>query len=292
VSRYRLIADSGSGLTLQRLGSAAGSTWQTIRTGLPNKAAFSRLNNVSLQVYRSDGTSTRYYGSLSAVRVSATGTAGGVRTVDRVTYDKYAMGVTPREMPASWQHAGVQAQAIAARTYGDYEVHHPPSSYYDICDTSSCQVYGGHAHYDSHGNTLWIDDQPVAKETTNLVLHYQHTPVFAQYSASNGGWTVAGSQPYLPAKADGYDSSKSGDPYLNATKTVSVATLAKHFGLAKATKIAITKRDGHGSWGGRVLSGYLSGTTSTGAAKTVNFDGFDLQAAFGLGTTLLQVQAA
>src|SRR5207247_465749 len=134
IQRYRLIADSGSGLTLQKLGTAAGATWQTVRTNLPDNAEFHRRNWYSMRLYLADGTSTRYYGVLRAVRVSATGAAGGVQTVNRVTYDKYAQGVVPREMPASWDRAATDAQAIAARTYCDYAVHHPQSPSYDLCD--------------------------------------------------------------------------------------------------------------------------------------------------------------
>ena len=53
----------------------------------------------------------------------------------------------------------------------------------------------------------------------NLVLRYQGQPVFAQYSASNGGATVDGGRPYLVGKADPYDSPASGDPYLDQSRT-------------------------------------------------------------------------
>ena len=37
----------------------------------------------------------------------------------------------------------VRAQAVAARTYAAYERAHPIAAHYEICDTTSCQVYGG-----------------------------------------------------------------------------------------------------------------------------------------------------
>ena len=49
----------------------------------------------------------------------------------------------PLEIPASWSAEAVQAQAVAARTYASYEREHPQSAAYQLCDTSSCQVYGG-----------------------------------------------------------------------------------------------------------------------------------------------------
>ena len=57
--------------------------------------------------------------------------------------DDYVKGVVPREMPASWPPAAVRAQAVAARTYAAFDRAAHPTRYYDTCDTTSCQVYGG-----------------------------------------------------------------------------------------------------------------------------------------------------
>ena len=62
-----------------------------------------------------------------------------------VGLDGYLRGVLPREVVAStWPPATLQAQAVAARTYAAYErAHVPAGRHYDLCDTASCQVYGG-----------------------------------------------------------------------------------------------------------------------------------------------------
>jgi peptidoglycan hydrolase-like amidase len=117
------------------------------------------------------------------------------------------------------------------------------------------------------------------------VLQYRGAVIFAQFSASNGGWTVGGGQPYLVAKRDPYDNATSGDPYLNYRKKVSVASVASHFGLKKVTRIVVTRRDGNGTWNGRVLAGYVAGTDRSGKAKQVKATGYDFQAGFGIGTT-------
>jgi stage II sporulation protein D len=290
IAKYRLVADSASGLTLQKLPSTSGATWQNVKTGLANNAEFRRTNGYSIRLYLKDGTSTRYYGVLRAIRASATGTAGGVYTVNRVSYDAYAQGVVAREMSSSWDAAATDAQAVAARTYGDYAVHHPSTSTYDICDTTSCQVYGGHVHYRSDGTVAWTDFPKAATDTALQILNYADGPVFAQYSASNGGWTVAGGQPYLVAKQDPYDIA-AYDPYINKKVTVTVHSVATRFGLASMTKMVLV-RDGNGTWGGRVLSGTLYGLDSAAKAKQVAVTGFDLQGAFGLGTTWLQIAPA
>lgn len=282
IAKYRLIADGASGLTLQKLASGAGAKWQRVQAKLPNNAAFQRTHGSPLRLYLADGTSTSYFGMLRAVRVSATGASAGVDTVNRVSYDNYTQGVVPREMPTSWDADAVDAQAVAARTYGDFAVHNPISPSYDICDSSNCQVYGGHVHFNRNGTVAWRDYPPAAADTRLQILNYRDAPVFAQFSASNGGWTVAGGEPYLVAKQDPYDIAKY-DPYINKKFTVTVKSLAARFGLTKLTKLVLV-RDGNGTWGGRVLT-----VSAFNGTKRVDKDGSFLQGAFGLGTTWLQI---
>jgi stage II sporulation protein D len=292
VLRYRLEAGTHTRLWLQKLDAAAGSTWTTVRMGLPNGTEFHRAGGGPARLYAPDGTSTAYFGYLRAVRNTPSGQAGGVTIVNRVGYDHYAAGVVPSEMPTSWPRPAVRAQAVAARTYGVYAVEHPQSADYDICDTTMCQVYGGQAHYDAAGNLVSTEYLPASLATSNQVLKYKGATIFSQFSASDGGWTVDGGQPYLSAQADQYDSVASGDPYLSYRTTFSVATLAKAFGLAKVSEIAVTKRDGNGVWNGRMLAGYVKGTDSLGQPKTVTMTGFEFAAALGLGTTWLRLLAA
>jgi SpoIID/LytB domain protein len=279
--KYQLVAGKHDGLKLREL---TGGTWRTYAAGLPDGARFSRTNRYSIRLYLPDGSSTRYSGSLAAYRSSS----GGVYTVNRVSLDRYTAGVAPREMPASWQRAAVHAQAVAARTYGYYAVLHPRSSRYDICDSTQCQVYGGHKHYYSDGNVAYTDYPAAVHGNENQVLTYQGSVIFAQFSASDGGYTADGGQPYLIAQPDPYDNAASGDPYLGYERSSSTSTIASYFGLRKVTGLTITKRDGHGAWGGRVLDADLKGTDANGNASTVHATGYDLQYAFGLGSTLFK----
>ena len=286
-SRYRLAAGSGDTLTLQQLPKGRHTSWKTLRTGLPNLTAFRAANWSPIQIFSPDGTSAVYYGRLRAM-LSGT----GVRTIDRVSIDHYTAGVVPYEMPSSWQQAAVRAQAVAARTYAVYAVEHPRSSHYDICDTTSCQVYGGHQQRNAQNVVTASDYAPAAMATSDEVLTYQGQPIFAQFSASNGGWEDSGGEPYLVSQRDPYDTSAAGDPYVSFTEKVTAHSVASYFGLAKLTGITITGRDGNGAWGGRVESAVLTGRNSQGAVQKVDADGYDLQYAFGLGTTLYTVSAS
>ncbi|MCU1656876.1 MAG: SpoIID/LytB domain protein [Pseudonocardiales bacterium] len=276
VTRFRLIATAGvTTLTLQRLVAGA---WHTLRAGVPNGAEFSRPAG-TIRLYLSDGSSTVYRGVIRSVRGGS-----GVLSINRASLDQYTAGVVPREMPASWEAAAVQAQAIAARSYGRNAVESSGGQPYDICDTTSCQVYGGMTRYDAAGQVLWTDYPPALSGNANTVLQYGGRTIFAQFSASDGGWTAAGGQPYLVAKADPYDNVQSGDPYLTWQRTVSVAGIASSYGLARLTKIEITGRDGHGPLGGRVVSGFVDGLDSRGVAQRIATTGFELQGAMGLPT--------
>ena len=119
-------------------------------------------------------------------------------TVNSVTLDNYVKGVVPAEMPASWSPEAVQAQAVAARTYAWWSRAQFPDRYYQICDTTSCQVYKGYGGEHPAANTA-VD------ATRGQILTYGGEPAFTQFSASSGGRTSAGGVPYLPSKGDPYD---------------------------------------------------------------------------------------
>jgi hypothetical protein len=70
-----------------------------------------------------------------------------------------------------------------------------------------------------------------------------------------------------------------------------VASLAAYFGLAKATAVVISKRDGNGTWNGRVLAGYVEGFDANGRPMKVAASGSDFAGAFGVGTTWFNLRA-
>ena len=137
-----------------------------------------------------------YRGRLRAAAPSDGSTARS--TVNDVSLESYLKGVVPLEMPALWSPEAVRAQAVAARTYAAYERDHPLGSDYQICDTSSCQVYGGYDAEHPASNSA-VD------ATRQQVLLASGKPAFTQFGASSGGWTSAGSVSYLPARQDPYD---------------------------------------------------------------------------------------
>jgi SpoIID/LytB domain protein len=279
-SKWRLVP-SGAGFALQGQGAAG---WLSYATGLPARADFSSSSGV-VRLYNSDQTSTDYRGTVGAIRNGA-----GEQTINRLPMDSYVEGVVPRESPASWKPAALQAQAVAARSYAADEVRAHASSTYDICDNTNCQVYGGKTHYAATGAVLYTDDPAALTGNANEILTYGGVPILAQYSASNGGATADGGEPYLVAKTDPYDDTASGDPYLGWTKTVAASSVASHYGLASVSQIEITARDGFGQWGGRVAAGFVDGVTAGGVAQRIATTGPGLASALGVSSDFFDIQ--
>jgi stage II sporulation protein D len=180
-------------------------------------------------------------------------TAGERVTVNDLLLDNYLKGVVPLEIPATWSPEAVRAQAVAARTYAAYERSHPKTSAYQICDTGSCQVYGG---YDAEHPA----SNAAVEATRRQVLRSGGEPAFTQFGSSSGGWTAAGSVPYLPAQRDPYDG-WSGNPVHEWSTTVADEVVESAWpGVGDLRRIVVNRRDGNGEWGGRVVTMTLRGT--------------------------------
>lgn len=206
---------------------------------------------------------------------SAVTSSGDRVSVNVLRMDRYLLGVVPLEIPASWEPEAVQAQAVAARTYAAYARAHSPSAAYDICDTSSCQVYGG------YGAEHPASNDAVAA-TSRQVLLSGGQPAFTQFGSSSGGWTAAGSVPYLPAQRDPYDA-WSGNPVHRWSTTIGDAAIERAWpGVGDLRRIRVDRRDGNGQWGGRVAALTLIGT---GGSVPVSGDTF--RSVLGLRSTWL-----
>jgi stage II sporulation protein D len=283
-ARYRIVADA----TALRVQSSTdgGVTWTS--SALPSGTGPLVFQGVpELRLYLPDGTSRGYEGTIAGVRSGDT----TLYTVNTVGIDAYLAGVLGREMPSYWPAAALRAQAVAARTYAAFERATRSTSAWDLCDTTQCQVYGGRRLYS--GDTV-TDLQPASvlqavAQTARQVRTSAGAPIFAQFSASNGGWTVADPRfSYLPAKADSYD--LTSNPYGTWTASLTVARLAECFPAAGTVqRMSVLSRDGHGDWGGRLLSVRLTGQTATGGTVTLDVTGSSLRSCAGMKTSYATV---
>jgi stage II sporulation protein D len=285
-ARYRIIADAAA-MHVQT-SADGGASWQPVSLTSIGTSATGPLEFGGPAVIRlvySSTTARDYEGTLAAVRTGSTTLA----TVNTLTMERYLNGVVPREMPASWPGVALQVQAVAARTYAaNQRAATSPGASWDTCDTTACQVYGGRRLYE--GSTV-TDLQPASSTTAvtataNQIRSYGGQPIFAQFSASNGGWTVADPAfPYLVAKADPYDAID--NPRATWTTSFTAASVQGCYpAVGTLDSITVLSRDGHGDWGGRVLDVRLDGHDATGHATSVSTTGSGLRVCAGTGSFL------
>lgn len=225
--------------------------------------------------------SRAYRGVIRTQRLSAT----QIMSVNVLPLESYLYGVVPRESPAGWPMEALKAQAIAARSYTQNKVDRVPSTQtWDICDTTACQVYGGYATYGTDGTRLSGEESSTTQavqSTAGVVRTYNGKAIFAEFSASNGGWTTAHpdatNYPYLKAQPDSWDGLSDLNVHYSWNGTVSTAQLQKRFpAVGTLTGMRVTSRDGNGQWGGRVKTVVLTGRDSAGQATSVTTTGRDV----------------
>lgn len=106
--------------------------------------------------------------------------------VQKMKLETYILGVVLAEMPASFEPAALQAQAVAARTYTLREKRHENA---DICtDHTCCQAYCAPASY-TGGKAALEKVRTAVKATEGQVLTYQGKLIEATYFSCSGGRT-------------------------------------------------------------------------------------------------------
>jgi SpoIID/LytB domain protein len=204
-----------------------------------------------------------------------------LRTVDLVPLEPYVADVTPSESPADWGTLGVagpqgeprgfqelEAQAVAVRSYlmsdlGGY------GGYADTCDLD-CQTYLGITNEDPLA-TMAVTD------TTGYVVHMPDGQVaVTQYSSSTGGWTVASTFAAVPDAGDSVCVPGACNPHHTWNASVPVSAVEAAFpSIGTLESLQVTRRDGNGDFGGRVLQMSL-----VGSHGTVNMTGSDFATDF------------
>ena len=183
----------------------------------------------------------------------------GVLTVD--LHNEYLKGVA--EMPSSWPASALQAQAIVSRTYARYAYGHPKPACggCDLYDSTASQVYTGWAKESELINgtaygKLWVAavaaTTPTA--TTGQTVLYAGVPVDAFFFSSSGGrtrnsedvWSAA--LPYARSKPDPWSLNRTINPsYAAWSRSASVPTLLRLFGLPDLSSVRVSARDAGGA---------------------------------------------
>jgi SpoIID/LytB domain protein len=233
----------------------------------------------SVKLAMPDGSTRTYPGTLGFRFAKGSGI-----TVNYLTLETYLRSVVPAEMPASWGSAtnggfeAVKAQAIAARTYAvRTRANKPSGSTYDICDSSSCQVYKPLGYRSS------ISDSAISATAGNVVL-YSGQPALTEFTSSNGGWSASNpALPYLASHEDPYEAF-SGNPYATWTKTLTTAQLqAAYPAIGTFSSIQVSARTGVGPYAG---AGRVTTILVAGDKGTVSVSGASFKSKFSLKETL------
>ncbi len=282
-SLWRVAAD-GTGQHLQRY---VGNAWSAVPVAgayaLTSPVGFSSAGQAVSVVY--PGLSSRAYrGSVASYALGG----GAVTNVVSLPMEDYLRGVVPLEASPSWYPAALQAQAIAARSFAAYKRATAGAwSLYDICDTTSCQVFGGSSRRSAGGAVTAVEyattDAAVAA-TAGQIRTYGGAPARTMFSSSNGGWSVAGGLPYLVAKADPWDGAVA-NPMHTWSATLPVSTLeARYPAVGRLLRLKVTARDGNGDWGGRIRTVVLEGVDGLGRATSITTTGDSLYLARPFGS--------
>ncbi len=260
VERWSIEQEGGPASSLQY---RTDGDWHTFKTW---SGSAGRFDATTLGLILPDDSVRTYRTSLVAAQPAAG--SSGRDTVNVLSLDDYTRGVVAREMPYTWPAEALKAQAVAARTYGTRAIR--SGSYYDICDTTACQVYGGVTSEKPSTNAA-------VTATAGKILTYQGLPAYTQFSASTGGYSDRGSMPYLRPVADPWDN-WSGNSRHSWTIAVSAAKIAaKYSSIGTLKALQVTSRNGYGDWGGRV-----TGLKLIGSAGSKTITGNDARWAFGL----------
>src|SRR5581483_757691 len=246
-----------------------GTVWQPVAT-VPGPVTFSPddphtdVRTEMLQVCEPGGTRRWLRGQVEALVGTDAANITTSRVVNKVDLEGYVRGVVPRESPASWGTtagglgmAALRAQAVAARSYALAERR---SSWAQTCDTQSCQVYGGRAQEDASGFSDL--EQPTTDQATAdtagqvRVFLSDGSVARTEFSSSTGGYTAGG---VFPSVADDGDAVSSNPSHVWTAKIPVDVLEGAPPEIGELQSVDVTKRNGLGDMGGRVLQVVLRG---------------------------------
>ncbi|MGH3093716.1 MAG: SpoIID/LytB domain-containing protein [Gaiellaceae bacterium] len=143
---------------------------------------------------------TEYRGTLV---VSVKG--GRLRVVNRLRMESYIRGVVPRESPAWWPAAALEAQAVAARSYALYALHGGGKCGGAFCPDTRDQVYGGLSGEEPSTNAAVAATarEVVVDGADNVAQTFFHSSSGGRTANSEDVWSSTVS--YLRSVRDGRD---------------------------------------------------------------------------------------
>lgn len=134
-------------------------------------------------------------------RVNILNNGKSLLAINVLGLDHYLMGVVPKEMSPSWPSEALLAQSIVARNYALSNINKHRASGFNLCNTTSCQVYGGMSAETQQTNAAVM-------QTSGVLMYHNGYLVEGYFHASSGGRTESSSnawggwKPYLTGMDD------------------------------------------------------------------------------------------
>ena len=181
-------------------------------------------------VYVVDLGERQYRGRIELGRY---GGSGSLKVVNIVELEEYLYGVVPCEMVYAWHIEALKTQAVCARSYvytSGFGSATNITKPYNICDTTSSQVYKGYGAERKSTNEA-VD------ATRGKIIYYNGSPARAYYSSTSGGSTenvedVWGTpQGYLRQVSDIYELDPELDPWIITLKADEIEKLMSENGV-------------------------------------------------------------
>lgn len=289
---------TASGTGIVSLYDANNNPWQRGVTGtdpvLAARNGFITINNkpVGSTVYvrtwvgkEPAGVTVGSHTYRGAIKVVANGNS--MLLINEVPLEQYLYGVVPQEAVPSWPAAALKAQAVAARSYALYTMAQNKGKAYDIRPSTYNQVYLGQGGEYASTNVA-VDD------TRGQVLTYNNAPIEALFHSDGGGYTedsvnVWGSNvPYLRGVKD-YSHNAGTSAWTVALTRQSMEqklrAAGKDVGTLKQIQLS-TLRQRPMNTPDRGVSGRIKQAVLVGSARSLVVTGEQLQAIFGLKSTL------
>ncbi len=191
--------------------------------------------------------------------------SGGVFDVINIlSFDEYLYGVVPCEMSNEWHKEALKAQAVAARCFAlSSERGKHSNDYYDVCDSSHCQVYGG-VLAEKEETTLAVD------ETRGVVVYYNGEVIEGNYFSSSGGNTanakdVWGTEiPYLKAVLDSDETESKIWTRVFSFSEIAEISVANGENIGNVVKVYIGSEDEFGRVNSLIIEGDKGNMTLEG----------------------------
>ena len=197
-----------------------------------------------------------------------------ILVVNRVSLERYLLGVVPSEMPAAWPAEALEAQADVARSYALRSLR--PDAPYDVYDDTRSQVYGG------IGSEAPASSAAV-RATRGEVVTYAGEVAQTFFFSTSGGETAANEEvwggvpvPYLRSVDDPHDDLS---PYHRWTVTFTAKELRRRLAGVSPGRFEAIAVDA------RTPSGRAATVRVTGRGGGVVLPASQVQALLGLRST-------